>query len=372
MSNSITWYDHWKNKNLIVDLEPTTFCNAACPQCHRTDQTTMKKAHWLDESSWSLEDFKHMFSVESMEGIKVFNIHGTYGDPMMCKDLVEIIDYIMKNSEAWVTITTNGSMRSEDFWWNLGIAGGEKLRVVFTIDGITQEMHSFYRRNTNLKKVLSNMETIASTNALVDTYTVIFKHNEDYWEEIQEMCHKHGATNCTYIESNRFNPFTPNTFEFTGGKLEKATRTDLKVHKEEYEQEYIKILSPEKAREVVESKNKHTYEITCDWAKMGSLYVTQSSRIWPCCYLATTGNLFLDYSDYTQTNLVQGKTVRPLNQNTFHDYYNNKEKYMLKHTSFMDIIKSEFWTKGLFESFEDPENTDQLCKMFCGKKCNKI
>lgn len=367
--NNTTWYDHWKNKNLTVDVEPTTYCNAACPQCHRTDQNTLKTAEWLTESSWTLEDFKQMFPVEAMEGIKVFNMHGTYGDPMMCKDLVEICDYIIQNSNSWITINTNGSMRSNDFWWNLGTACGERLHIVFAVDGIDQEMHSKYRRNTELKKVLENMETISATKALVTTYTVIFKHNQDHWEEIKQLCIDHGASDCMYFESNRFNRNTGDSINYGDFTLEKATKAELKVQEEEHEQEFIKILSNDKRSEV-QSAREETYEITCAWAKKGSVFVTQSTRMWPCCYLATTGNLGMDYPEYTQTNMVQGKIIRPLNQNTFYDYYHNREKFMLKHTSFLDIIKSDFWTKGLFESFEDGKNTDSLCKMFCGKKCS--
>ena len=94
-----------------------------------------------------------------------FEFCGTWGDPVMNRELLGMVQYIIDNSNATISIDTNGSIRDEEWWWNLGIIGGRRLHATFAVDGIDQKMHSHYRRNTDLKKVLANMESISQTRS---------------------------------------------------------------------------------------------------------------------------------------------------------------------------------------------------------------
>ena len=48
----------YKLKKLDVFLEISTFCNAGCPQCHRTNPDGLDKADWLPLVNWNIEQFK--------------------------------------------------------------------------------------------------------------------------------------------------------------------------------------------------------------------------------------------------------------------------------------------------------------------------
>ena len=41
---------------LWVDI--TTYCNASCPQCHRTNPDGLGKANWLPLLQWDIKTFK--------------------------------------------------------------------------------------------------------------------------------------------------------------------------------------------------------------------------------------------------------------------------------------------------------------------------
>ena len=56
-----TYSSVYKKKKLNAWLDITTHCNAACPQCHRTDPKTSGKVDWLPLIQWSFEDFKKAF-----------------------------------------------------------------------------------------------------------------------------------------------------------------------------------------------------------------------------------------------------------------------------------------------------------------------
>lgn len=184
-----------------VSIGITNYCNAGCPQCHRTNPEGLGTVDWLPLESWTLEQFKERFS--EFGSLRKIQFCGTWGDPVMAKDLELMVQHVMDNSNSDVEIVTNGSLRSEEWWWNLGKIGGHRLTVVFCVDGVTQEMHERYRRKTNLKKVLENMRVLSETRAIAKTYTVVFKHNEDYLDTIKSQNIAYGATECQFIHSNR-------------------------------------------------------------------------------------------------------------------------------------------------------------------------
>ena len=181
-----TYKELYQRRKLNAWLDITTFCNAACPQCHRTDPETLNKVDWLPLVQWSLEDFKKAFPLKTLERIKNFNFCGSLGDPIMNKDIFEMCEYIVDNSDCYIMINTNGSIRDEFWWTHLGYIIKDRGEVVFDIDGITQEMHSHYRQKTDLKLILDNMKAY-NTYGLATIFTVVYKHNEDYLKEIYYM-----------------------------------------------------------------------------------------------------------------------------------------------------------------------------------------
>ena len=94
----------YASRKLNVWLDISTYCNAACPQCHRTNANGLSKVNWLPLIQWSLKEFKKAFPEETMKHIKDFQFCGTWGDPIMNKDVLEICEYIINNSKCWVFI----------------------------------------------------------------------------------------------------------------------------------------------------------------------------------------------------------------------------------------------------------------------------
>lgn len=232
-----------KNPNAWLDI--STYCNAACPQCHRTDPNGLGKANWLPLLQWDLETFKKVFPYPSRH--KSYTFCGTWGDPVMNKDILGMVKYIADNSMSNIVIDTNGAMRDEEFWWRLGVCGGEQLTVVFAVDGSTQEMHAKYRRGTDLNKVLNHIREIASTPAIAHAFTIVFKHNEKHIAEITDLVKVNGAAAHKWLISDRFfaAPGKNNkSFDFIdehGNKdsLELATVTDM-ITKKHHDEIYRK------------------------------------------------------------------------------------------------------------------------------------
>ena len=194
----------YEKKRLGMWLDLSTYCNAKCPQCHRTNADGLEKVDWLPLIQWSFEEFKKMFPQKTLNNINHFDICGTWGDPIMNKDIFKIVEYIMKYSTAKVLINTNGSFRNPDWWWELGALGRGRITVMWAIEGITQEQHELYRQDTRLKLVLENMETFSGAGGKCQVFTVTFKHNENDMHNIAKLAKAHGASDIFFVQSNRF------------------------------------------------------------------------------------------------------------------------------------------------------------------------
>lgn len=192
------------SKKFKVWLDISTFCNAACPQCHRTDPNGLGKVGWLPLIKWSLEDFKRKFPPGSIDAVTVFELCGTWGDPVMSKDLGKICEYIIDNSTAEIHINTNGGLRTPKWWEDLGNYCGNRLTVYFDIDGKTNEMHQKYRRGVDLQTVLDNMEALSNTEATPRAFIIMFKHNQDHIFDIKNLVRMYGAKDIHVIKSDRF------------------------------------------------------------------------------------------------------------------------------------------------------------------------
>ena len=86
----------WNNSKITkIDLSVTNFCNAGCPQCDRTNPNGCGTDDWLPLTQWSLQDFKKAFPKDSLNLLGELQFCGTWGDPMMLKDIYSICEYII-------------------------------------------------------------------------------------------------------------------------------------------------------------------------------------------------------------------------------------------------------------------------------------
>jgi MoaA/NifB/PqqE/SkfB family radical SAM enzyme len=336
----------WDASSINLFMDISTYCNAGCPQCHRTDNTGLGKVDWLPLVQWSLKQFKSVFTPDELKNIKRLHFCGTFGDPMMVKDILKIVKYITSNSNCGMSFDTNGSMRNEDFWWDLGVTGGNRLTVRFDVDGINQKMHETYRRFTFLDKTLKHMDITSQTNCKVEAQTILFKHNEDYKDEIRELCLQHGAVAHNFVTSDRFSegPTTSHVdekgVEFT---LEKATGT-FETHTDK-----LKTFLQDKypAPPPVVEPN-----ITCMWAKpRNEVIVSYDGQVLPCCY---------------HQNNYHRKLKSLMVDDMYKEYEENKLKYNVFHTPLSEILNSEWWTKKLPDSINS-DNPIRSCAVNCTK-----
>ena len=146
--------------------------------------------------SVTYENFVKWFPLEFTKKIKSWIFCGTHGDPMMCKDVLEITRYVCE-AGCDVLFNTNGGMRDENFWKQMAEVlkinppmGGHR-RVIFSIDGLHDTNH-LYRVNVPYEKAMRNAKTYIDAGGKASWDYLIFRHNEHQIEEAQKISREMG------------------------------------------------------------------------------------------------------------------------------------------------------------------------------------
>jgi MoaA/NifB/PqqE/SkfB family radical SAM enzyme len=233
---NIGFFSSMIDEKMTAWVDITTYCNAACPQCHRTNRNGLGKADWLPLVQHDLSHFQKQYPIDTLHMFNSFEFCGSWGDPIMNKDILEICKYILDNSTAKILLFTNGGIRSKEWWTQLGQLGGKRIQCGFDIDGINQEMHNKYRRGVSLSKALENMRAFADAGGDTKCFIVVFKHNQEYVDDIIQLTKECGATSWSITPSDRFTIYEPSPWEFINenGEREYLEEADNKIKRFEF------------------------------------------------------------------------------------------------------------------------------------------
>lgn len=333
------WKDFYEEGDLGMVVHLTNSCNAACPQCDRTEIIDKLGNYEVD-----LERIKRWFPPETLQKIRYIDFTGPFGDAAASPHLLDILQYIVEVSDTPIHFNTNGSLKTEEWWWNLGVICGEQLTVTFDVDGINQEMHETYRRNTNLQKVLNNMKTLSQTPAQIFAFTVLFRHNQDYLKEIEQLCYENGAERFEYAESNRFRYSDTESFYDSNGKeytLERVIATDNNRMNSYPDKTYHRA-----------DYDKRT-KIACYWHRVKNLNISYDGKVFPCCHW---GYHAYQYTDYSKTVLEEAPEE-------YKWMFSNEAS--LDYNSLEEIVNHKFYTDILYDDMQDINTAKSQCKRHC-------
>jgi MoaA/NifB/PqqE/SkfB family radical SAM enzyme len=345
-----------------IHIELTNKCNAACPSCPRNYQGGATR-EWISNEEISLEDLKSYLPPKILENINKITFCGDYGDPSLCTDLIEIIQYLNQFSIA-IQINTNGSTRTEAFWKNLAGALNEKSKVIFSIDGLEDTNH-IYRRGTRWEKIIKNIEAFKDSKALKVWEYLVFEHNKHQVEEAKRL------SKDLLFDDILFK--TP--FGFEDGTLDYPL---MGVYNKSKELDYFIYPKDHRTPEEVERKLKflkkrlpiakivpltfnkmneeqdrnNTHAIECRMKKKKEVYINASGDVFPCCF-------FSAYFPQKDSHSISNQFIKFYRQYIY-------GKNSLKKQSLTKIIES-----GIFSKIEGfwfhKEEKLEICSKFCEK-----
>jgi MoaA/NifB/PqqE/SkfB family radical SAM enzyme len=306
-----------------LHLEVTDKCNAACPMCARNINGGEDNPQ-LPEVELSRSDVEVMFPIEFIKQLDRMYMCGNYGDPIAAKDTLEIFQYFRDhNPKMTLSLHTNGSAKTAEWWTKLAHVLGPKGYVVFSVDGLADTNH-LYRQNTVFSKIMTNAQAFIDAGGRARWDYIVFAHNEHQVEEAESMATSMGFEKFQYKKSARF---FSNASGVTKEMHQSANRKGMTTllqpptnpkYRNSALQELSKIAStkneikflPSKVSDInaiigtqVFHKNAEdktpmetvwdTAEIRCKVAEEKSLYISAEGIVQPCCW--TAGQMYVWY-----------------------------------------------------------------------------
>lgn len=328
---------------LKVEIELTTECQASCPMCARNINSGMPNPH-LEKAEWSYDDFIKAFDDRFLNRIETITFCGVFGDPLICKDVQQIVAYL-KEKDIELIIHTNGSIRSVQWWAEFAKVMPTAHRVIFGVDGLV-DTHHFYRVGTNFNKIVDNIKSFTNAGGIAQVQFLEFDHNKHQYEE---LCRFFNSINVQVyrVHSNRFRNQVHNVVDKTGTilyQLKPSKKSELNSYNDS-----------DLPLAITASVGK---PICCASLDLNSVYVDSKKQIWPCCETATI--------EYTPIRLNQpefNKTL-PILKSQIKQIQLQLGTISLLEKPALDILSEDYWNVW---NKHWKNNTSLLCKLVCSK-----
>jgi MoaA/NifB/PqqE/SkfB family radical SAM enzyme len=236
----------------VLHLEPTTICNASCPQCGREDDRYFIESR--DSSELTLDYVTKNYAPKFIQNLEKVFMCGNFGEPAACKEVLSIYKYFKEhNPKIVLGMNTNGSIRTPSWWQELaGIFDNPYSYVVFSIDGL-EDTNQIYRRNTVWSKIIENAQAFIQAGGSAHWDMLVYEHNEHQVDTAKQLAKNLG-------------------FSWFRAKVSKRFHTNP-----------VEFLNPPKnysLPNVTESSSV----INCHALNESSVYVAANGKVLPCCW----------------------------------------------------------------------------------------
>ena len=338
------------NEIRAVHVELTSNCQASCPMCARNYHGGLENPDLIVQDL-DINFFKKIFSKDFLNQLHTITMCGNFGDPIIHKDLIPIIEYIVEgNSDIRIDLHTNGSARSITWWEKLAKALPKDHLVQFGIDGL-EDTHHLYRVGTSFTKILENAKAFISAGGLARWNFITFKHNEHQLDQAR-----------TLAKELRFDSFyEKQTSRFIGNPwFDVLDKNGIVTHKLEGPKEQKLIFVDRKTVENYKEVMKQAV-IKCEVEQAKSVYVDALGYLWPCCFVGAVPYIHvkpeqLVYDFQTESRKSLNKTL---------EKFGGKENFNLRNRTIQDIVDSDTWQTVWNDGFKN--NTPLVCVRTCGK-----
>jgi len=178
-----------------VSIELSSMCNLKCPLCARDHSRN-------DAFFITPEEFKNIKLYE-ISSIKQIQLSGSIGEPITSPYFFDICD-IIKKWDKRILISTNGSFRNQEWWYELPKHLPKDHSIRFAIDGTDNEVLNIYRKGANYDNILNNASAFIKGGGNAIWQMIMFRHNEHQFDEAQKKSIEMGFKNCLFIPSTYY------------------------------------------------------------------------------------------------------------------------------------------------------------------------
>ncbi len=354
-------------------LEITTYCNAACPQCPRNISGGGVNPH-LPLKHLSRETIDRAFTPELCSRVRQIFFCGSYGDPIVHPDFLDILrDFRSKNPTLWLYIHTNGGVHDTAWWAELAEILNGYGKIDFGIDGLEDTNH-LYRRGVKFDKAINNAQAFIQAGGKAQWNYIVFKHNEHQIESARMLSEIIGFEKILFRGTGRFlNHQTLEESETWNVTPKREEFYQLEVTTlDEYRNASMKRLGDLKEEYPVIRDYFDTTPIKCDACVGNKVSITAEGLVLPCN--------FFEHNLYDAR--FRDRDIAPgAHDLHFVDGQNQVAKFVDQHRNELDIntnsieqvFASNFWN-SLVTSWDKTLEEGRIfeCAFTCGQKLTKV
>ena len=348
-------------------IEITTYCNAACPQCPRNNLGTginpyMPLAH-LPRAT-----INQAFDTELCQRLRQIFFCGSYGDPIMHPDFLEILrDFRHKSPTLWLYIHTNGGVHDPEYWAEIASIMNGHGQIDFGIDGLEDTLH-LYRKNVKYNNAIANAQAFISAGGRAQWNFIVFKHNEHQIDLVKQLGRDMGFYNVLIRKTGRFLNHATMT-EMDSWPIAGSDHVLEPPSNEQYRNRSMQYL-PELKKQYINVKEYFdATTIRCDALTGKKVAVNAEGIVLPCNFF--NHNLYdARFRDSSKPGANPLSTVDGKNQvREFLERY-GLDNLNIHFKTLPEIFDNDFWS-DLVASFN---NSNRLfeCAMTCGEKFTKV
>jgi MoaA/NifB/PqqE/SkfB family radical SAM enzyme len=257
-----------------VHVELSSLCNARCPLCPR-NLNGYPYNNGYTEANLTLESVKKIFTPDLLQQLTSILINGNFGDMVMNPETLDIVEYFRsQNPRLSISISTNGSARTKEFWTRLAEL---RTTVWFCLEGL-EDTHHIYRQNTSWSAIIENAKTYIAAGGRAIWKMIKFNHNLHQIDACKQMSKDLG---------------------FAGFELHDHGRNSGPVYDKEGKLVYVmgdytgetnfEVFFDKKRTDMVLVENvaptvKRYDKINCYTKKNRSIYISSTGDVYPCCW----------------------------------------------------------------------------------------
>ena len=179
-----------------VEFDLNTVCNSYCPPCHRyivQDGELYHNPHVKLGVNLELDVIERVFENSRIAQDCFVDLVGLVGEPIAHPNFMEIIDIIYKHRpNAAINLHTNGGLRTEKMFYDLGKKFNKHSWIKFSLDGL-EDTNGIYRIGVDYNKVVANMRAFIDGGGRAIWKFVTFKWNEHQVEQAEALSKEYGC-----------------------------------------------------------------------------------------------------------------------------------------------------------------------------------
>jgi MoaA/NifB/PqqE/SkfB family radical SAM enzyme len=363
------------NKIDEYQLEITTYCNAACPQCPRNIQGGPVNP-FMPLVHLNRDAIDAAFSVDHCKKLRQIFFCGSYGDPVMHPDFLDILqDFRRKNSTLWLYIHTNGGVHDEAYWKEIATIMNGYGQIDFGFDGLEDTLH-LYRRNVKYNVAMRNARAFIRAGGRAQWNYIVFKHNEHQVEQAKKLSQEYGFFNFLPRKTGRFYDHKNETAYKNWPVNDK--KRNIEYYLEEPVSEEWRNPSVQKI-EVIKKMHSSFRQyleqtpVNCDALLGNKVVVTAEGLVLPCNFFEHNLHDARFYSQHYMPSRNDASFVHKDGKivNQVKDFVGQyKDELDINNHSLENIFKSGFWNE--LTNRWAGENKIMECAMTCGEKFTKV